>query len=169
MEVINSRRSVRKYLDKKIEKEKIDLILKAAMQAPSARNQQPWKFLVCADKSKNTELSLATPNMKFLNEAPLVIVFLTDLSVLTVPHMYAQDMSAAIENALLEARSLNIGSCWCGTYPDEVRMNKVKEIFSLEENLEPFAVVGFGYPLDNDAFKYVDRYNPDKVIFYGEK
>lgn len=169
MEVIKTRRSVRKYENKEIEKEKIELILRAAMQAPSARNQQPWKFLVCTDKNKNEELSLAILNMKFLCDAPLVIVFLTDKNVLTVPQMYSQDLSASIENALLEARTLGIGSCWCGTYPSEERMEKVKNIFNLEENLEPFAVVGFGYPQDKDAFKYIDRYDEKKIIYFGEK
>lgn len=169
MDIINVRRSVRKYQEKSLEKEKIDAILKAAMQAPSARNQQAWRFLVCTSKEKKLELSQATPNMKFLDKAPLVIVFLTELTVLTVPHMYAQDLSAAVENAMLEATSLGIGSCWCGTYPVEERMNKVKEIFSLPDNLEPFAVVGFGYPLEENAFKFIDRYDKSKVILVGDE
>lgn len=164
MEIIKIRRSIRKYQEKRIEKEKIDLILKAAMQAPSARNQQPWRFIVCENKEKNKELALKISNMKFLSEAPLTIIFLTDLSVLTVPSMYSQDLSASIENAILEATSLQIGSCWCGTYPNKERMDIVKEMFNLNSNLEPFAVVGFGYPSDEDAFKFIDRFDKNKIV-----
>ena len=169
MDIINIRRSVRKYQDKAIEKEKIELILRAAMQAPSARNQQAWRFLVCTQKNKNFELSEATPNMKFLKNAPLVIVFLTSLCDLTVPNMYCQDLSASVENAMLEAASLKIGSCWCGTYPNKERMENVRNIFSLDDNLEPVAVVGFGYPLEDDTFKFIDRYDENKIINVGEE
>ena len=165
MEVINIRRSVRKFNDKPIEKEKIELILRAAMQAPSARNQQPWKFLVSENKETFEKLSKATPNMSFINGASLVIVYLTDLTCLKTPMMYPQDLSAAIENSLLEACSLGIGSCWCGTYPNGERMQKVREIFDLDDNLEPFAVVGFGYPEDENSFKFVDRFDENKIIY----
>ena len=165
MEVINIRRSVRKFNDKPIEKEKIELILRAAMQAPSARNQQPWKFLVSENKETFEKLSKATPKMSFINGASLVIVYLTDLTSLKTPMMYPQDLSAAIENSLLEACSLGIGSCWCGTYPNGERMQKVREIFDLDNNLEPFAVVGFGYPEDENSFKFVDRFDENKIIY----
>jgi nitroreductase len=79
--------------------------------------------------------------------------------------MYPQDLSAAIENSLLEACSLGIGSCWCGTYPNGERMQKVREIFDLDNNLEPFAVVGFGYPEDENSFKFVDRFDENKIIY----
>ncbi len=165
MEVINKRRSVRKYLDKKIENEKIELILKAAMQAPSARNQQPWKFLVCQNEETLVNLSKTSPNMKFVDKAKLAIVFLTDLDILTVPHMYSQDMSAAIENSLLEACSLGIGGCWCGIYPNQERMNNLRVLFNLPQNLEPFAVVAYGYPLDEKDLYYLNRYNKERVYF----
>lgn len=165
MEIINIRRSVRKFNDKPIEKEKIELILRAAMQAPSARNQQPWKFLVSENKETFVKLSNATPNMSFINGASLVIVYLTDLTSLKTPMMYPQDLSAAIENSLLEACSLGIGSCWCGTYPNGERMQKVREIFNLDNDLEPFAVVGFGYPEDENSFKFVDRFDEKKIIY----
>ena len=165
MEIINKRRSVRKYLNKKIENENIELILRAAMQAPSARNQQPWRFLVCENKENLLKLSQATPNMKFLDDAPLAIIFLTDLTNLKTPQMYPQDLSASIQTAMLEAASLNIGSCWCGTYPNSERMQKVSEIFNLNDELEPFAVVAFGYPENEEDIKFVDRFDEEKVFY----
>ncbi len=83
--------------------------------------------------------------------------------------MYCQDLSASVENAMLEAASLKIGSCWCGTYPNKERMENVRNIFSLDDNLEPFAVVGFGYPLEDDTFKFIDRYDENKIINVGEE
>lgn len=168
MDVINTRRSVRKYNDKVVEKEKVMLILKAAMQAPSAKNQKPWEFLVVSDKNKLTKCASVLPNTKMLETAAFAIVFMTNKIDLVTPLMYPQDLSSSVTCALLKARELNVGSCWCGIYPHEERMNKIREVFDIKESyLEPFAVVSFGYPEDEEAFKFVDRYN-EKLIHFEE-
>lgn len=166
METINIRRSIRNYCNKEVEKEKIISILKASMQAPSARNQKPWEFLVITNKEKLKRCSQELPNTKMLFNASCAIIYMTDKRNLLVPTMYSQDLSACVLNGLLEATEQRIGSCWCGIYPDEVRMNKVKEIFSIDEDyLEPFAIVAIGYPLDNEDFKFINRYDEKKIHF----
>ena len=168
MDLINTRRSVRKYIDKEIEKENILLILKAAMQAPSARNQKPWEFLVVTDKAKLKKCAEVLPNTKMLDGASCAIIFLTNKSNLITPMMYLQDLSSSVTCALLKARELNIGSCWCGIYPNEERMNAVRDVFNVHNDiLEPFAVVALGYPLEEDAFKFIDRFN-EKVVHFEE-
>ncbi len=166
MEVIKNRRSIRKYINKEVTKECILEILKASMQAPSARNQQPWEFLVVTNKDKLVKCSEELPNTKMVKDASAVIVYLTNKSNLTTPGMYPQDLAAAVQNGLLCATNLKIGSCWCGIYPNEERMNKVKEVFGISKDyLEPFAIVALGYPESEDEFKFIDRFNEKKIHF----
>ena len=166
MKVIDTRRSVRSYLDKNVDDKDILKILQAAMQAPSARNQQPWEFLVVKNPLKKQLISEKLKNVHMAKNCDFLIVFLTNKSNLLTPMMYPQDLSSAITCAMLEARSRKIGSCWCGIYPNEERMNAVREVFEInDEMLEPFAVVCFGYPENEDAFKKVNRYNKERVHF----
>lgn len=165
MEIINKRRSVREYAKKTVEKEKIELILKAAMQAPSACNQQPTRFLVIEDKEMLNKISETFKSMRFSKDASFVILYLVTKVDLMAPMMAPQDASASVENSLLKATELGIGSCWCGVYPREDRMNDAKILFNIPDNLYPFAIVTFGYPLKSDALKFVDRYDTKKVFF----
>lgn len=165
MKEIGIRRSVREYSDKVVEKEDIEKILRSAMQAPSACNQQGTRFLVVDDKALLNEVSSRFKTMRFANMASFIIVFLIDKTNLIAPQMATQDASAATQNAMLEAVSLGIGSCWCGVCGREERVEEVKKLFNLKENLEPFSIVTFGYPLKEDAFKYIDRYDAKKVYY----
>lgn len=166
MDLIGTRRSIRRYNGKKVPKEGINEILKAAMQAPSARCQMPWEFLVVEDKKKLEKCANLLPNTSMLKEASFSIVFMTDTRNLKTPGMYPQDLASSVTCALLRARELGIGSCWCGIYPNEERMKVVREIFNINQDyLEPFAVVAFGYPNSDEEFKIVDRFNADKVHY----
>lgn len=166
MEIINNRRSIRTYSDKAITKDEIMGIIRASMQAPSARNQQPWEFLVVTDKEKLVKCSEELANTRMLKGAKAAIIYLTDKRNLITPMMYPQDLSAAIQNGLLYATSIKIGTCWCGIYPNEERMNKVREVFNInKEYLEPFAVVALGHPLNEGDFRYIDRFDERKVHF----
>ena len=164
--IINTRRSIRSYSNKEVKDEHITEILKAAMQAPSARCQMPWEFLVCKDKQKLIKCAEEFPNSKMAKEASFIIVFMTNKSNLKTPQMYPQDLSSAVTLSLIKARELNIGSCWCGVYPHEDRINTVRRVFNVyEEYLEPFAVITFGYPNSDEEFKYIDRFDAKKVHY----
>lgn len=166
MKVIDERRSIREYSKNVISDEDIQKILKAAMQAPSARNQQPWEFLVVKNVLKREKISQALKTCYMAKDSQFVIIFLTNKGNLKTESMYPADMSASVTTSLLEACSLKIGSCWCGIYPNQERMNIVKDIFEIKnELLEPFALVCYGYPVDNSSFKYINRYSKDKVHF----
>ncbi|MDD3170824.1 MAG: nitroreductase family protein [Bacilli bacterium] len=165
MEVINLRRSIRTYSEEPLKKEEIEAIIRAAMQAPSARNQQPWNFLIVQNRELLKKYANMSSSARSLIDAPCAIIFLTDKRNLKTEAMYPQDMSASIENALLMATSLKIGSCWCGIYPNKERMDMIKNVFSIPEYLEPFAIVGFGYPKNKDDFKFVDRFDSNKVYY----
>ena len=165
MEVINKRRSVRDYLDKEVEKEKIDMILRSAMQAPSACNQQGTRYLVVKDKEKLRLVSSKFQTMRFTDKASFIIVFLIEKEGLIVPNMAPVDAAACVENAMLEATNQNVGSCWCGVWGRENREEEVRLAFNLPEHLDPFAIVTFGYPKDSGALKFIDRYDSNKVFF----
>ncbi len=163
MNSIYNRRSVRMYEDRPIEKEKIMQILKAAMQAPSAANQQPWHFLVVEDKEQLEKLGELTAYSGMCKTAACVIVVMADEQVFKAPLMWQQDCAAATQNLMLEAVEQGLGSVWIGVAPHEDRMNKIKEQFELSDNLLPFALVSMGYPKKPQEF--VDRFQESKIHF----
>lgn len=166
MKVLDTRRSVREYNGVEVLDKDIKKILKAAMTSPSARNQQPWEFLVVKDQEKKDTIANLVPPMRMASGASFLIVFLTNKSKLTAPLYYQQDLASSVTYAMLEARALNIGSVWCGVAPVPERMKNVRDVFNIhDENLEPFALVCFGYPKDDDAFHTVKRYDKKKIHF----
>lgn len=165
MEEIFNRRSIRKYTDQPIEKEKIEKLLRAAMQAPSAWNQQPWEFIVVQDKEKLQKLSTVSPYAKMLVNAPLAIILLGNQERIKYPNYWQQDMGAAAENLLLEAVSLGLGAVWLGIHPVKVRINKLREMFDLKEGIWPYCMVSVGYPGKGQNNKFVDRFDETKVHY----
>ncbi len=163
MEIINNRRSIRKYIDKPVEDEKIRKLLVSAMQAPSAVNQQPWEFIVVKDKATLTELSKLSDYAQAIANATVAIVLVSNSEGLTSPEFWEQDMSAATENILLEAVNLGLGAVWLGITPREDRIAYVKKFFDLPDNITPFTVVPVGYSDRENKFK--DRYNEEKVHY----
>ena len=165
MKEIFVRRSIRKYKEKKISKEDLEMILRAAMQAPSAKNQKPWHFLICNDKEKMDEVALTLPNVSMAKTADILIVFMMEKEGLLIPNKAEQDMSASIQNSMLEACHLGIGSCWCGIYPDEERISKVVNLFNITDYV-PFAIVTFGYPENEEDIKFIERYDESRIHYY---
>lgn len=166
MKIIDTRRSVREYSGKEVSDKDITKILKAAMQAPSARNQQPWEFLVVKDQEKKAKIASLVPAMRMAEGASFLIIFLTRTTRLTAPMYYSQDLGSSVTCAMLEARSLGIGSVWCGVSPVKERMETVRDVFGInDETIEPFSLVCFGYPKTDDAFKKVKRYDKKRVHF----
>ena len=116
MDAIFHRTSIRKYQEKPVEPEKIEKLLRAAMAAPSAFNQQPWEFYVIRNKEKIGKLSTVTPYTGCAVHAPLVFVACYRKNCKALH--YAQiDLSAAVENLLLEADALGLGAVWMGVAP----------------------------------------------------
>lgn len=146
-EALLKRRSCRKYLDKKVDKEIILELMKAAMSGPSARNKQPWAFYVITDEGKLEQLRGVAPSFNFNSTCHIVVCGDMSKRITTKPEdFWIQDCSAAIENILLRATSLGLGTCWCGVFPVEERINGVKEILSLGDNYMPLGLIHVGYP-----------------------
>ena len=146
---ILKRTSVRSYLDKSIEDDKIEKLLRAGMAAPTAVNKQPWHFVVVTDKSLLQKLAKANPYAEMVARAPLAIVVCGDMTKAldgNAREFWVQDCSAASENILLAATGLGLGSVWTGTYPSEERCAAVSEVLGLPETLIPLNTIVIGYP-----------------------
>ncbi len=153
MKAILARRSIRKYLDKQIPRESIELILEAGMAAPSAGNGQPWQFLVINDKKLLKRISEIQGHSQMLNEASHAIIVCGDMNRKNkfVEDLWIQDCSAATENMLIMVQDLGLGAVWLGTYPMEEVVNGMKDLFNLPEHIIPFSIVSLGYPAEEKA------------------
>lgn len=163
MKEIFLRTSVRKFKNIKIEDTKIENILRAAMAAPSAGNQQPWEFIVIENKQTLEKLAKMSPYSNCLADAPLAIIILGNKNNMKFPENWQQDLGAATQNMLIEAVHLDLGAVWLGVAPLEDRMKYVKDMFELGDNLDVYAVVPFGYPEEVPTPK--NRYDTTKVHF----
>ncbi len=160
MNSLYHRVSVRKYRDTPVGKEKIEAILRAAMQAPSAGNQQPWEFFVVTDRKKLDALSNVHPYAGMVKDAPLAIVSAYRKEC-PMP-AYAQiDLSIAMENLWLETDAQGLGGVWLGIAPLEDRMKAVEEIVGMPESLRAFAVFPLGCPAEERAQQ--DRFDPERI------
>lgn len=164
IESILTRKSVRNFINKEVEQEKIDTLLKAAMSAPSAVNKQPWKFVVVKNKDKIEEVKKAMPFGKY--NAPLVIVpCINDLATIPLPHDLANcDLSAATENILLAAHALGLGAVWCAIYPSKNQIKKMRKVLELGISLSPFSCIFIGYPSEDDKSKVKDKFKESNIV-----
>lgn len=163
MNSIYSRVSIRKYKDTPVEDEKIKEILKAGMQAPSAGNQQPWEFYVVTNKEIIEKLSMSHQYAGCAKGAPVVIVPVYRIENLMFPQYAEIDLSIAQENMWLMADSLGLGGVWMGIAPIRERMDKVREILSLPDNVEAFSLFPVGYP--DEEKEQQDRYEESRIHY----
>ena len=145
MSLCLKRKSIRKFKNTPVPNTLIDTLLTSAMQAPSARNQQPWEFIVIKNKEILTKLSKVSTGARHLEHAPLGILTVMRNET-PASHMRPQDMAAATQNILLEATNQGLGSLWIGVYPLEERLDKIKTIISVPDHLTPFSMIAIGYP-----------------------
>lgn len=161
MREIYNRRSVRKYIDKEIRNEDIKKILKAGMNAPTARNLKPYEFVVIKDKTTLEKLGSIKKNAYFAKDSNVTIIVLgKELS-----DYWQQDLGAVVQNMLLEATHLNIGSCWVGIAPNEDYENSIRKIVGIPSNIRIFSMVTLGYSMEdivaNNNF-YEDKIHYEK-------
>ncbi len=165
MNSIFTRRSVRQFSEKVVETEKVEKLLRAAMQAPSAKNQQPWEFIVLKDRSKLDKLSEFKAHAQSLMSANLAIIVLGNNERMQHTNKWEQDLAAATQNICLEATELGLGTVWLGATPDTKSMDHIRDLFLLADNLIPFSVISVGYPKDENANHFVDRFDESRVTY----
>ncbi len=164
---IMTRSSVRKYLDKAIEEDKVEKVLRAGMAAPSAGNKQPWAIVVVKDKELLARLGEQLPYAKMTSGADIAFVVCGDLSKGfegKESEYWIQDCSAVSENILLAAHALGLGAVWTGVYPMQERMEIVSTELRLPKNLIPLNVIPMGYPDGSTPVK--DKWNPG-IVYYN--
>lgn len=162
MESIFHRISIRKYKERPVETEKLEKLLKAAMAAPSACNQQPWEFYVVTDKDKIAALSKTSPYAGCAADAPVLIVPVYREECIAPE--YAQiDLSIAQENMWLETDALGLGGVWLGIAPVEERMKKVEDILEIPAGLRAFSIFAVGYPAESRPQQ--DRFDQSRIHY----
>jgi nitroreductase len=168
MPVIFKRCSVRKFLPNPVEGGKIENILKAAMQAPSAHNRQPWEFIVITKGEDLKAIAEMSPYAKMLNHAPAAIVACANTqrggSAELDETWWVQDMAAATENILLQIVEEGLGGVWLGWYPNKDRLEPFIKRFAIPSHIIPFSIVALGYPAGESEIK--DRFDAGR-IHYG--
>ena len=157
MEEIYLRRSIRKYISERISDEVLEKILKAGMNAPSAKNTKPYEFIIVRDKSKLEKLSMATEHAYMVKDSDLTIIVLGKEETF----FWQLDLGATIQNMLLEARHYGIGSCWIGINKEQEQ--EVKKEFAVPAEWNIISMVSFGYPAKEKEKN--DNYYPNKIHY----
>jgi len=139
IKVIRERRSIRRFLEKDVPKDLVLKVLDAARWAPSSKNSQPWEFIIIRDEKTKRELAKLARYGWFLADAPVVIAVITDPQK---SYAHLIDGTCAVQNLILAAWELGLGTCWIGTMNRE----KAKEILEIPEALHLLTVIPLGYP-----------------------
>jgi len=163
LENLFSRRSIRKYKNVTLSEKDIKTLLKAAMQAPTARNKQTWQFVVVNERDKLNALMQAHPYAKMLKDAPLAIIVCGDKNLDDSLDYLSVNGAAATQNILLAAHALGLGAVWLGVYGREDRMKDISKIFSLPEHIVPISAIAVGVP--NEEKPAEDRFDDNKVHY----
>ena len=161
LETIVSRRSIRKYTNQAVSADIVNDLLKAGMYAPSARNQQPWHFIVFRDKQMMNNIVTVHPHASMLPTADLGILVCGDESLEKSPGYWPVDCAAATQNILLAAHDAGLGAVWLGVYPRSERQAAIKKLFFLPAEVHPFAIIAVGYP--DEKKEQPDRFNTSRI------
>lgn len=162
---IMTRTSIRSWQDKDVEQEKVEMLLRAGMAAPTAVNRQPWHFVVL-NKRESIGLLATGRGGGMVRKAPLAIVVCGDMNNALegdAREFWVQDASAATENILLAANALGLGAVWTGAYPIGERVDGISKVLDLPANQVPLCVILIGYPAENPTPK--DKWKPEKVTY----
>lgn len=160
---IFSRRSVRKFEDREVPAAMLQDMLEAGMAAPSAVAKDPWHFIVLREKAELNRLADLLQHGQMLRQAGAAFVVCGDIRQAhdQQESYLLQDLSAATENILLAANALGLGTCWLGVHPRPERMEGIKKLFQLPDNIIPMCGIAIGWPAEPPPAR--TRFNPDKV------
>ncbi|GAP22278.1 nitroreductase family protein [Leptolinea tardivitalis] len=161
LEAILSRRSIRKYTDEPVTDQEIDMILQAAMAAPSSGNARPWHFIVIRNHETLDEIARVHPYAGMLPQAKVAILVCADEKLENHPGRWPQDCAAATENILLAAHAQGLGAVWIGLHPESERMAVAKKLFGLPDSVHALSLVAIGRP--NEKKLPPHRFKPERI------
>lgn len=159
MDEIFSRRSIRKYTNQEITDDILHQILKAGMNAPTARNLKPFEFIAIKDKEILQQLSNTKKNAYFVKDSNVTIVALAK----EASEFWQQDLGAVTQNILLQATEFGIGSCWVGVAPNENYEQYIRNVLDVPQDIRVFSMISLGYP--EEVKEKNDNYYEDKVHY----
>jgi len=165
-DLLKNRRSIRKYLPKAVEQDKIDLITKAALMSPASKRSNPWEFIVVQSSETLQKLSDCRPHgSQFLAESPLGIIVTADT---TKTDVWMEDASIAAILMQLQVQDLGLGSCWIQIYgrnkDDETTTESyIRNLLNIPEHFAVLCIISIGYP--NEERKPYDesKLSTDKI------
>ncbi|MBQ9184697.1 MAG: nitroreductase family protein [Bacteroidales bacterium] len=173
---IMNRKSVRSFTGEEVTPAQLEVVLKAAMAAPTAMNYQPWEFVVVNDKDKIAEVFGGGHHGEMYTNAGAVVVVCGNTVMMRKPRgqenapeeevpnqFWYEDCGAATENLLLAVEAQGLGAVWISCYPIEGKIAAMREAFALPENIMPFAIVPIGHPAGDDQPK--DKWKPEKIHY----
>ena len=163
LETIFNRKSVRKYTERPVEKEKLETLVRAGMAAPSSRDRRPWEFIIVTDRDILDTMGNGLPLARMLKETKQAIIVCGDTAKSN--NAWQLDCSAAAQNVLLAAESLGLGAVWTAAYPYPERMKVVLEALHLPEHIVPLTVIPVGYPTGIEKPK--DKFNKKQIHYNG--
>jgi len=161
IDLIHSRRSIRKFTGETVGDGDVEELLAAAMAAPSAGNQQPWHFIVVRDRALLDAVPGFHPHARMAGQAPVAILVCGDPTLEKHAGYWVQDCAAATENLLLAVAAKGLGAVWCGVHPRQERVDGFRRLLGIPEHVVPFAFVPVGHPAEEKP--PAQRYNPERV------
>ena len=161
IDAIFSRRSIRKYSAETVPEELVTDLLRAAMAAPSAGNEQAWQFVVIRDRALLDAIPKFHPYAAMLKYASVAILVCGDLSREKFRGFWVQDCSAATQNILLAATARGLGAVWTALHPMADREDGMRMLLGLPEHIVPLALVPVGYPGEHPG--RADRFDQSRI------
>jgi nitroreductase len=164
LKTIFSRKSIRSYKDEPVSREKLEMLIKAGMAAPTAVDKRPWEFIVITDRKVLNQLADALPYAKMASSAAAAIIVGGDVRKQwggMESDYWIMDCSAATENILLAAESMGLGAVWTAIYPEDARIRAVRQILGIPPHIVPLNLVPVGVPAGRERAK--DKYDPKQI------
>ncbi len=167
IKAIQNRKTVRKFKDNKVEPEKVERMLRAAMRAPSAMNGQPWEFIVVDDPAVLEKMKDYSGGARALQTAPLAIVVLEkelpEREARGMTFMGAHDLGACTQNILLQAVEDGLAAGWMSVRPEPEKT--LRQILNFPENMKAFAVLAVGYAAEDVDMTVEDRFDESRIHY----
>lgn len=149
IETIAARRSIRKFTDKAVSEEKLKTLVTAGANAPSAKNTRPTHFMIIKNRDTINRMIDVCPNGSLMKGADTAIMVLGDLN--DADDYFVIDCAAAVQNILLAVHEEGLGACWIGVYPRESRVDGLKKLFSLPDQIIPHSLIAVGHPAEQKS------------------
>jgi nitroreductase len=163
LDILLSRRSIRKFEKAPIAEKDIDDLLKGAMAAPSAGNSQCWEFVVIDDRKILDKIPGIHPHAQMVLQSPVAILVCADINQEKYQGRWMLDCSAATQNILLAVHAKGLGAVWVGIYPDENRIKGMTELLDLPDNIKPVSLIPIGYPAETKPPS--NRFDKNKIHY----